>query len=145
MVSYKNISDICITCLFDVQNVSTINKHHALMSYILVTVQVIPHPRPRSARWISSSVPEIAWNSPLATHSSAEYHTNNLLSSVLFEEASRHIPPNAITIEIAPHGLLQAILHRSLSKATTNIALTQRGHSNCSELLLTALGRYIYC
>jgi hypothetical protein len=114
-------------------------------SVMLVTVQVIPHPKPRSARWVSSSVPQSAWNTPLATLSSAEYHTNNLLSTVLFEEASQHIPSNAITIEIAPHGLLQAILHRSLSKATTNIALTQKGHSNCSDLLLTALGRCIYC
>ncbi|KDR18643.1 hypothetical protein L798_06624, partial [Zootermopsis nevadensis] len=110
----------------------------ALLKYLR---EVIPHPKPRSDRWVSSSVPKSAWDTPLATHSSAEYHTNNLLSTVLFEEASQFIPPNAITIEIAPHGLLQAILHRSLSKATTNIALTQRGHSNCSELLLTALGR----
>jgi fatty acid synthase len=116
-----------------------------LISVVLVTVQLIPNPKPRSARWVSSSVSQSLWNTPLATHSSAEYHTNNLLSTVLFEEASKHIPANAITIEVAPHGLLQAILHRSLNKATTNIALTQRGHSDCTELLLTALGRCVYC
>ena len=109
----------------------------------IASVKLIPHPKPRSVRWVSSSVPQSAWNTPVATHSSAEYHTNNLLSTVLFEEASQHIPANAITIEIAPHGLLQDILHKSLSKTTTNIALTQRGHSNCTELLLTALGRCV--
>ncbi|XP_021929696.1 fatty acid synthase-like isoform X3 [Zootermopsis nevadensis] len=103
--------------------------------------QLIPHPKPRSSRWVSSSVPENEWNSPSATHSSAEYHTNNLLSAVLFEEASRHIPHNAITIEIAPHGLLQAILKRSLNKGITNIAITRRGHPDCTEVLLTALGK----
>ncbi|XP_069675926.1 fatty acid synthase-like [Periplaneta americana] len=103
--------------------------------------QSIPHSKPRSPKWVSSSVPQSAWSTPLATHSPAQYHTNNLLSPVLFQEASRHIPANAITIEIAPHGLLQAILHRSLAKTITNIALTQRGHPDCTEFLLVALGK----
>ena len=102
---------------------------------------MIPTPKPRSSRWVSSSVPEKEWNSPLAKYSSAEYHTNNLLSPVLFEEASRHIPHDAITIEIAPHGLLQAILSRSLNKATTNVALTNRSHPDSAVHLLTSLGR----
>jgi fatty acid synthase len=89
-------------------------------------------------------LPESEWNSPEATHSSAEYHTNNLLNAVLFEEASQHIPHNAITIEIAPHGLLQAILKRSLNKGITNIAIAQRGHPDCTEVLLTALGKCVY-
>lgn len=114
-------------------------------SLAFLPVQVIPHPKPRSARWVSSSVPQSEWNTPVATHSSAEYHTNNLLGSVLFEEASQHIPLNAITIEIAPHGLLQAILKRSLNKGVTNIALTQRGYPDLTEWLLTALGKCVPC
>ncbi|XP_069677436.1 fatty acid synthase-like isoform X2 [Periplaneta americana] len=114
------------------------NAGPALLKYLK---QIIPRPKLRSSKWVSSSVPQSAWNTPLATHSSAEYHTNNLLSPVLFQEASRHIPANAITIEIAPHGLLQAILHRSLAKTITNIALTQRGHPDCTEFLLVALGK----
>lgn len=62
---------------------------------------------------------------------------------MLFDEASKHIPHNAITVEIAPHGLLQAILKRSLNKGITNIALTQRGHPDCSECVFTALGKYV--
>ncbi|PSN32561.1 hypothetical protein C0J52_22028 [Blattella germanica] len=103
--------------------------------------QVIPNPKPRSSRWVSSSIPESAWETPLATHSSAEYHTNNLLSPVLFEEASRHIPRDAITVEIAPHGLLQAILNRSLHKSVTNIAITQRGHEDSVNYLLSSIGK----
>jgi len=76
-------------------------------------------------------------------YSSAEYHTNNLLNSVYFEEASQQIPHNAITIEIAPHGFLQAILKRSLNESVTNVALTQRGHSESTEFLLAALGKYV--
>nr|QCW07585.1 fatty acid synthase 5 [Blattella germanica] len=103
--------------------------------------QLLPDPKPRSNRWVSSSIPEEDWNTPLAQTCSPEYLTNNLLSSVLFEEASKHIPKNAITIEIAPHGLLQAILRRSLPPECTNIALTQRGHKQGLYFLLSAIGK----
>jgi fatty acid synthase len=88
-------------------------------------------------------VPQSEWNSPTATQSSAEYITNSLLNPVLFEEASRHIPHNAITIEIAPHGLLHPILEHSLNKDITNIALTQQGYPDSTEWLLTSLGRCV--
>ncbi|KAJ8686146.1 hypothetical protein QAD02_021940 [Eretmocerus hayati] len=103
--------------------------------------QVIPEPRPRSSKWISTSVPRREWNTLRARLSSAEYHTNNLLSPVLFDETSRQIPANAICVEIAPHGLLQAILKRSLPEGCANIALTRRGHPDNLEVLLTGLGK----
>lgn len=64
-------------------------------------------------------------------------------SPVLFEETARLIPANAITIEIAPHGLLQAILRRSLKKDVINIPLTERKHQDNVQILFTALGRYV--
>ncbi|XP_014236983.1 fatty acid synthase-like [Trichogramma pretiosum] len=103
--------------------------------------KVIPKPNPRSSKWISTSVPQSEWNTLKARLCSAEYHTNNLLSPVLFEESSRVIPANAVCIEIAPHGLLQAILKRSLPETCINIALTRRGHPDNLEVLLTALGK----
>lgn len=51
------------------------------------------------------------------------------------------IPKNAVTIEIAPHGLLQAILRRSLHSEVTNIGLTQRGHRDNTEVFLQAIGK----
>jgi fatty acid synthase len=62
---------------------------------------------------------------------------------VYFDEATQQIPHNAITIEIAPHCLLQAILKCSLNKGITNVALTQRGHPDGTEFLLSALGKYV--
>ncbi|XP_068623798.1 fatty acid synthase-like [Battus philenor] len=102
--------------------------------------EVIKDPKPRSKRWVSTSVPQALWGDTKAALSSAEYHTNNLLSPVLFEETAKLIQPNAITIEIAPHGLLQAILRRSLKKDVINIPLTQRNEDNV-QVLLTALGK----
>lgn len=70
-------------------------------------VQVIREPRPRSDRWLSTSIPEAQWQSSLARTSSAEYNVNNLVSPVLFQEALWHIPEHAVVLEIAPHALLQ--------------------------------------
>lgn len=70
-------------------------------------MQVIREPRPRSARWLSTSIPEAQWQSSLARTSSAEYNVNNLVSPVLFQEALWHIPEHAVVLEIAPHSLLQ--------------------------------------
>nr|QNL15122.1 fatty acid synthase 2 [Meteorus pulchricornis] len=103
--------------------------------------EVIPDPKPRSAKWVSTSVPRNQWTTPKARFSSAEYHTNNLLNAVLFEETSTIIPKDAVTIEIAPHGLLQAILKRSLNAGVTNIALTQRGHKDNVEVFVQAIGK----
>lgn len=103
--------------------------------------KIIPNPKNRSPRWISTSIPEEAWNTPLAQQSSAAYHVNNLLSSVLFSEGLQHVPSNAICIEIAPHGLLQAILKRALGKDATNLSLMKRGHENNVNFLLSNIGK----
>uniref|UniRef100_A0A6B2E4Y7 Fatty acid synthase n=1 Tax=Phlebotomus kandelakii TaxID=1109342 RepID=A0A6B2E4Y7_9DIPT len=103
--------------------------------------KIIPNPKNRTDRWVSSSIPETAWNTPLAKQSSAAYHVNNLLSPVLFHEAIQHIPKNAICIEVAPHGLLQAILKRSLGKDVTNLSLVKRNHENNVQFLLSNLGK----
>ena len=101
--------------------------------------EVIKHPKKRSEKWLSSSVPKIRWESIEAKYSSAQYHTNNLLSSVLFEETSTLLPRNALTIEIAPHSLLQAILRKSMPEAV-NVGMTKREHKSNSTFFLGALG-----
>ncbi|KAL6267202.1 hypothetical protein P5V15_000279 [Pogonomyrmex californicus] len=103
--------------------------------------KIIPSPKQRSAKWISSSVPESAWGSPLAQLSSSAYHVNNLLSPVLFQEALAHIPENAITIDIAPHSLLLPILRRSLPSTVTNIGLQKKDHSDNLVFLLSSVGK----
>ncbi|KAK0084976.1 hypothetical protein PV325_006291 [Microctonus aethiopoides] len=106
-----------------------------------VLEKIISNPKQRSSRWISSSIPESAWGTPLAQLSSPAYHVNNLLSPVLFHAALKHIPDNAITIEIAPHCLLQAILRRSLAPTVTNVGLHKKDHANNMLFLLTNIGK----
>jgi len=103
--------------------------------------EIIPNPKPRSERWISTSIPEESWSTALAKHSSAAYHVNNLLSPVLFQEALNKVPENALVIEIAPHALLQAILKRSLSSKTVNVGLMNRSSPDNATFVLTSLGK----
>ncbi|KAK0152563.1 Fatty acid synthase [Merluccius polli] len=103
--------------------------------------KVIPEPRRRSARWVSTSIPQEEWASPLALYSSADYHVNNLVSPVLFQEGLGLVPHNAVVLEIAPHALLQSILKRSLKPTTSIIPLMKRGHANNLEFFLTHMGK----
>ncbi|EDW02934.1 fatty acid synthase [Drosophila grimshawi] len=102
--------------------------------------RLITEPKQRSQRWLSSSVPERDWQTPSCRMASAAYFINNLISPVLFNEALRHIPHNAVIVEIAPHGLFRAIL-RSLTPKVTYVSLIQRGHANNAEFLLSQIGQ----
>lgn len=115
----------------------------ASIAPVLLSVmkKLIPHPKPRSARWISTSIPESEWQSDLARYSSAEYHVNNLVNPVLFHEGLKHVPENAVVVEIAPHALLQAILKRSLKPTCTVIPLMKKEHKNNLEFFLTQTGK----
>ncbi|CAL8305722.1 unnamed protein product [Boreogadus saida] len=103
--------------------------------------KVIVEPRRRSPRWVSTSIPQEDWGTPLALYSSADYHVNNLVSPVLFQEGLMLVPDNAVVLEIAPHALLQAILKRSLKPTTSILPLMKRGHANNLEFFLTHVGK----
>lgn len=91
---------------------------------------VLNPPKLRSPKWISSSVPEERWEDDSCKYSAPEYYVNNLVSPVLFQEALKHVPKNAILIEFAPHTLLQAILKRSLGSEMVYIGLMKRNGNN---------------
>ncbi|XP_052754570.1 fatty acid synthase [Galleria mellonella] len=102
---------------------------------------VIPDPKPRSSRWVSSSLPKDQWNSEIAKLSDAEYHVNNLLSPVRFAEALAAVPARALVVEVAPHALLQAVLRRALPAAAAHVPLVRRDRPEPRVQLLAALGR----
>ncbi|XP_031841485.2 fatty acid synthase 1 [Nomia melanderi] len=103
--------------------------------------KILPNPKPRTSRWISTSIPDSGWDNPLAKLSSAAYHVNNLLSPVLFKQGLVYVPDNAITIEIAPHCLLQAVLRRALPSSVVNIGLHKRDHQNNVNFFLENIGK----
>ncbi|GAB6033131.1 hypothetical protein CHUAL_012740 [Chamberlinius hualienensis] len=102
---------------------------------------LVPNPKPRTSRWISSSILESQWNSPLAATSSAEYHVNNLVSPVFFTNAMTHVPKDAVVIEVGAHSLLQAIVKRNLGSDFTYIGL-QKKNENGLNHFLTQIGKF---
>lgn len=101
--------------------------------------EIIPTPKERSLKWISSSVSLIDFDNEESKYSSADYHTNNLLKPVLFSEATLLLAPNSIVIEVAPHSLMKAVLKRKLDRAVF-ISLMTKQHMNGTLALLEALG-----
>ncbi|KAK0166753.1 hypothetical protein PV327_004242 [Microctonus hyperodae] len=102
--------------------------------------EVISKPKLRSTRWVSTSVPYDQRTKVEARFASAEYHTNNFLSAVLFEEISSMIPDDAVMIEIAPHDILQSTIKKSLDPRISNISLMQHGHNNNLEVFFQGVG-----
>ena len=103
--------------------------------------QIIPKPKNRSSRWLSTSIPESNWSTSIAQQCSAEYHANNLVSPVLFHKTIQKIPKNAICIEIAPSGLMQPILKRALGKEAINLRLMKRDHTDNLTFFLSSIGK----
>ncbi|KAG5666534.1 hypothetical protein PVAND_014554 [Polypedilum vanderplanki] len=101
---------------------------------------VIKNPKERSQKWISTSVPKEKFENEESRLSSAKYHTNNLLNPVLFEEALASLPEKCLTIEIAPCGLLQAILKRAVPNGL-HFSLTKREHKENARFLMNSLGK----
>lgn len=110
--------------------------------YYLATVKnILTDPKPRSSKWLSTSVPLDKMVETWAKYNTAEYHHNNCNNPVLFNRVYQHIPENAIVIEIAPHGLLKSILKKELPKPVTYINLIDKSCSDSEQFLLSAIGR----
>lgn len=102
--------------------------------------KIIPEPKKRSEKWLSSCIPKDEWSNTDSQLSSAYYHTRNLLSPVLFSEVCELLPANSLLIEIAPSGLLKAIVTRSMP-TSAHVSFTQKSSEDASLLLLEGLGR----
>lgn len=101
---------------------------------------IIKEPKARSSKWISTSVPRELWSNEDCLLSSAEYHVNNLLNPVLFEEGVSLLPGTALVVEVSPHSLLLPILKRSV-KNGAHIGLAKKDAEDGSIFLLKALGK----
>lgn len=103
---------------------------------------IMPNPKLRTGKWISTSVPEEQWGEDRAKYCSAEYFANNLLNSVLFDETFEHVPKGSVLVELAPHGILQdVLLSRSLKNNITNVDLASKGQKDGLDYLLSAFGK----
>jgi len=102
--------------------------------------KIIPRPKKRSPKWISTSIPHTEWFDSASKLSSAHYHTHSIINTVLFEQTTQLIPRNAVTIEIAPDGVLQQVLKECLHPEVTNIVLTRRTEQN-NDVIFQGIGK----
>ncbi|XP_036143549.1 fatty acid synthase-like [Monomorium pharaonis] len=101
---------------------------------------VIPRPKKRSSKWISSSISRTEWFTSASSLSSADYHTNSILNTVLFEQTTQLIPSNAVIIEIAPNSVLQNVLKGSLDSKIADVVLNKHTEQNI-QVFLRGIGR----
>ncbi|XP_063988124.1 fatty acid synthase-like isoform X2 [Diachasmimorpha longicaudata] len=102
--------------------------------------RIILDPKPRSSKWLSTSIPSSQWKSSQARLSSAEYHTNSILGPVLLQDITSVIPRGSVIIEITPHGL-QNILKSSSDSKFIHIILSLNNHPDNAEVFLEAMGK----
>lgn len=102
--------------------------------------KIIPAPKTKSNKWLSTSIPRSEWNRNENKFASAEYFANNIIKSVLFDTTCSAMPNNVLTIEIAPHGLLQKALSKTMPFAA-NISLLEQHCSDSVQYLLNSLGK----
>ncbi|CAG7830550.1 unnamed protein product, partial [Allacma fusca] len=62
--------------------------------------EIIKERKPRSSKWVSTSVEGSLLETDLGLYSSVDYHVNNVLSPVLFKMALDQIPPKAVVLEL---------------------------------------------
>lgn len=99
---------------------------------------VIPQPKFRSKKWLSTSVLPENWLKPGAMTCSAEYYVNNYVGCVYLEEACRQAPKDCIILEIAPHCILRATMKNNFPEGT-HITVSDKKRDNICEVFLEAL------
>lgn len=110
-------------------------------SKLLKTLQeIITNPKKRSAKWLSSTYPSGQRVNVESQYSNAEYHTENIISPVLFHEVVSHLPPNAMTIQIASNSSLMLTLRKSL-KTGMHLSLSQCQNEDGIVSLMNTLGQ----
>ncbi|KAL5284794.1 hypothetical protein ACFFRR_006855 [Megaselia abdita] len=100
---------------------------------------LIPEPKRRSEKWISTCFPKEKLHLKESQFCSAEYYGVNMVSPVLFEESSNELPRNAITVEIGPHALMMPIVKRALEKGL-HFGITKRGNLEGVKYFMETIG-----
>ena len=93
---------------------------------------------PRSKRWISTSRPESDWDKPMGN---GDYVVNNMKSPVLFYGALKHIPENAVVLEVSAHAIFLSVLKKSISPTCNILGLVRKGSGNNAGQFLSAIGK----
>jgi len=97
---------------------------HCASNFLLEKLRnLLPEPKERSGKWISTAFRQDELVTRDAKLASAEYFVHNLMSPVLFQEGLAELKGNFVFLEIAPKPILQPLLRRSISPSSVAMTL----------------------
>jgi fatty acid synthase len=106
-----------------------------------VLKKVIPNPKERSKKWISTAFQQSKYIEDIGKYASAEYFVHNLLSPVYFHNAIKTLPSDSIVIEIGPHSLFANLITKTL-ESVSYVPLVKRDQNDTNlELFLASIGK----
>lgn len=136
----KNIAVQEVSC----SNIPFHSKHIAALAPSLIARLngIIPVPSRRSSKWLSTSITGKHPNKDKFLECSGFYLASCLLNPVLFEETLALLSRKSLTIEIAPHAILQSSLKTAMTDAV-HVNLLEKTSNNNLLFFLGALGRLV--
>ncbi|CAG2105122.1 unnamed protein product, partial [Medioppia subpectinata] len=106
--------------------IDAINKH-------------IPHPKPRSKKWLSTSLLIADPTEEALRCASGEYFAHNLVNSVQFYDRIKQLPADAIVLEIGPHSLFGKIVTETLNESSYVSLIKKDSNDKNMDLFLSGL------
>lgn len=106
-------------------------------------IKLIPNPRPKSQKWISSLT--TMKNDTSDESCTAAYLAKIMHASVNLKENFKNLQPNTIILDISPDSALVDILKDVDDKSNIFVgSLLQRNDNNLS-IFLNTIGKYVQC
>ncbi|CAG2118326.1 unnamed protein product, partial [Medioppia subpectinata] len=102
--------------------------------------QVVPNPKLRSKKFISTAVIDSEGDIALKT-ASAEYFVHNLISPVYFYNKFKHLPSDALILEIGPHGLFGKVVKETLESGTYVSLIKKDSNDTNLEMFLQSIAK----
>ncbi|CAG2111951.1 unnamed protein product, partial [Medioppia subpectinata] len=102
--------------------------------------KVVLNPKPRSKKWISTAIIESDPEDELKT-ASAEYFVHNLVSPVHFYNKFKHLPSDALILEIGPHGLFGKVVKETLESGSYVSLIKKDSNDTNLEMFLQSIAK----
>ncbi|CAG2109741.1 unnamed protein product [Medioppia subpectinata] len=102
--------------------------------------KVVLNPKPRSKKWISTAIIESDPDDELKT-ASAEYFVHNLVSPVHFYNKFKHLPSDALILEIGPHGLFGKVVKETLESGSYVSLIKKDSNDTNLEMFLQSIAK----
>jgi fatty acid synthase len=102
--------------------------------------KVVPNPKLRSKKWISTALMDSEFDESLL-YAGAEYFVHNLISPVYFYNKFKHLPSDAIVLEIGPHGLFSKVVKETLESGNYISVMKKDSNETNLDMFLTSIAK----